>query len=221
MNLGLHNQVGGDLVTPKPLLFLAPAPSWIQLLSIRVTLFYSWGCYKIARLRNSPLAFCCQQSMLPPKSGVLVIAKSLKKISLQLCAKSLQSCLTLCNPMDCNLPDSSVHGILQARTLEWVVMPRSRRSSQQRDQTCISWVSCIDRLILYQLSTWVAFPNMWDSCYYWYGDDFRCKDIALNYIGLHRGENDSLYNLVSILLIISWGMSHFGMKIYLTIPDFC
>ena len=37
-------------------------------------------------------------------------------------AKSLQSCLTLCNPMDCSLPGSSVHGILQARILEWVAL---------------------------------------------------------------------------------------------------
>ena len=34
-----------------------------------------------------------------------------------------QSCLTLCDPMDCGLPGSSVHGILQLRTLEWVAMP--------------------------------------------------------------------------------------------------
>ena len=40
-----------------------------------------------------------------------------------MCAKSLQSCLTLCHPMDCNLPGSSVHGILQARILEWVAYP--------------------------------------------------------------------------------------------------
>ena len=38
-------------------------------------------------------------------------------------AKSFQSCLTLCNPMDCSLPGSSVHGILQARILEWAAMP--------------------------------------------------------------------------------------------------
>ena len=38
------------------------------------------------------------------------------------CAKSLQSCPTLCDPMDCSLPDSSVYGILQARILEWVAM---------------------------------------------------------------------------------------------------
>ena len=42
--------------------------------------------------------------------------------------------------MDCSPPDSSVHGILQARILEWVAIPFSRGSSQPRDQT---WVSCI------------------------------------------------------------------------------
>ena len=41
---------------------------------------------------------------------------------LALRARSLQSCPTLCNPMDCNLSGSSVHGILQARTLEWVAL---------------------------------------------------------------------------------------------------
>ena len=44
-------------------------------------------------------------------------------------AKSPQLCLTVCDPMDCSLPGSSVHGILQARTLEWVAMPSSRGSS--------------------------------------------------------------------------------------------
>ena len=44
-------------------------------------------------------------------------------------AKLLQSCLILCDPMDCSLPGSSVLGILQARILEWVAMPSSRGSS--------------------------------------------------------------------------------------------
>ena len=51
-----------------------------------------------------------------------------------------QSCPTLCDPMDCSLPGSSVHGILQARIIEWVAASSSRESSQPRDQT---WVSCI------------------------------------------------------------------------------
>ena len=43
-----------------------------------------------------------------------------------------QWCLTFCNPMDCSLPGSSVHGIPQARILEWVAVPFSRGSSQLR-----------------------------------------------------------------------------------------
>ena len=42
-----------------------------------------------------------------------------------MCAKSLQSCVSLCDPMDCNPPGSSVHGVLQARILEWVAVPSS------------------------------------------------------------------------------------------------
>ena len=56
-----------------------------------------------------------------------------------------QSCLTLCDPMDCSPPGSSVQGILQARTVEWVTISFSRGSSFPRDQT---WVSCIGRWIL-------------------------------------------------------------------------
>ena len=60
-----------------------------------------------------------------------------------MCAKSLRSCLTLCDPVDCNPPGSSVHGIRQARILEWVAVPSSRGSSRPRDQTHISSVSCL------------------------------------------------------------------------------
>ena len=56
-------------------------------------------------------------------------------------AQLLQSCPTLCNRMDCNPPGSSVHGILQARILEWVAMPSSRGSFQPRDPTCISCIT--------------------------------------------------------------------------------
>ena len=65
--------------------------------------------------------------------------------------KSLQSCLTLCDPMDYSPPGPSVHGILQARILEWVAVPSSRGSSWPRDQTQVSCVSCIGRLVLYHL----------------------------------------------------------------------
>ena len=57
-------------------------------------------------------------------------------------AHLLQSCPTPCNPIDCNLPGSSVYGISQARILEWVAISSSRGSSQPRDRTCISCFSC-------------------------------------------------------------------------------
>ena len=62
--------------------------------------------------------------------------------SLCVCANLLQSCPTLCNPLDCSPPGSSVHGILQARILEWVTISVSRGSSWPRDRTQVSYVSC-------------------------------------------------------------------------------
>ena len=66
-----------------------------------------------------------------------------------MCAHSLQSYLTLCDPMDCSPPGSSVLGILQARILEWGAMPSSRGSARSRGQTHVSYVSCIGRQVLY------------------------------------------------------------------------
>ena len=71
------------------------------------------------------------------------------------CVKSFQLCPTLCDPMDCSPPGSSVHGILQTRILQWVACPPSgdlpapRGPSRPRDQTSISHVSCISRQVLY------------------------------------------------------------------------
>ena len=62
-------------------------------------------------------------------------------------------CLILCDPRDCSPPSSSVHGIFQARMLEWVAISFSRGFSQPRDQTRVSCVSCIDRQILYHCVT--------------------------------------------------------------------
>ena len=54
-----------------------------------------------------------------------------------------QSCPTLCDPVDCSPPGFSVHGILQARILEWVAFSFSRRSSQPRDWTQVSYIAGI------------------------------------------------------------------------------
>ena len=56
-------------------------------------------------------------------------------------AHSFQSYLTLCDPMDCNPPGSSVHGILQAGILEWVAISSFRGSSPSRDLTQVSWIA--------------------------------------------------------------------------------
>ena len=61
--------------------------------------------------------------------GEIYSAGTKSTYGLRVCSKSLQSGLTLCDPMDCSPPGSSVHGILQARILEWVAIPFSRRSS--------------------------------------------------------------------------------------------
>ena len=58
-------------------------------------------------------------------------------------AESPQLCLTLCSPVDCSVLGSSVHGILQARILEWVAMPSSRGSSRPRNQICVSVVPAL------------------------------------------------------------------------------
>ena len=66
----------------------------------------------------------------------------------------LQQCPTLCDSVDCSPPSSSVHGILQARILEWVAMLSSRGSSQPRDWNCISYVSCIGKWFFTTRPTW-------------------------------------------------------------------
>ena len=68
-------------------------------------------------------------------------------------AKSLQLCPTLCDPMNHSLPGSSVHGILQARILEWVAISFSR-DSQPRDRTLISYISRMSGWFFTTSTTW-------------------------------------------------------------------
>ena len=71
----------------------------------------------------------------PPLLSLCLIYQSLFSES-----EVAQSCPTLCNPMDCSLTGSSLHGILQARVLEWVAVSFSRGSSRRRDQTRVSCI---------------------------------------------------------------------------------
>ena len=69
----------------------------------------------------------------------------------------LSPCLAPCDLMDCGPPGSSVHGLLQARILEWVAIPFSRGSSRPRDRTR---VFCIGRWVLYHRATWEALQRL-------------------------------------------------------------
>ena len=72
------------------------------------------------------------------KKLIIKLTQSNSSYSAAAAAESLQSCPTLCDPMDCHLPDSSVRGLLQARILEWVATPSTRGSSPPRDQNRVS-----------------------------------------------------------------------------------
>ena len=72
----------------------------------------------------------------------------------------VQLCLNLCKPMDCSPPNSSVHGVFQARILEWVAISSSRGSSRSRNWILISSISFTGRCILYYCATWEALNKM-------------------------------------------------------------
>ena len=83
------------------------------------------------------------------------------------CAQSFCVCVCcpLCDPMECNPPCSSVHGIILARMLEWVAISSPRRSSLPRDWTHVSCSSCIGRWILYHLS--LLGSHLWHFTIQW------------------------------------------------------
>ena len=122
-------------------------------------------------LNNLPSAFCCKISIEPGSSPASMgqfsqdylrcCLPSLSpknfhwiKHNSQLLCSVAHLCPTLCNPMDCSLPGTSVNGIFQARILEGVAISNSRGSSSLRDWTPVS--SCTSRQILYHQATWEA-----------------------------------------------------------------
>ena len=76
--------------------------------------------------------------------GIALLQRLIVYSHKYLCVNVWTTCLLshvwLCDPMDCSLLDSSVHGIFEARILEWVTIPFSRGSSQSRDETRVSWI---------------------------------------------------------------------------------
>ena len=89
------------------------------------------------------LCTCIKLSCCVPKAYTVVyinkqVEKRVPRQTACMWAKSLLLCPTLCDPMDCSPLGSSVHGILQARILEWVAIPSSRGSSGPRNQNHVS-----------------------------------------------------------------------------------
>ena len=114
-----------------------------------------------------------------------------------------QSCPTLCHPRDCSPPDSSVHGNLQARTEEWVAMPSSRGSSQPRDWTHISYVSCIGKWVLCHLGS----PQQQLGTYKSEGETFHLHQ--LNLVLLKEEERGGGWSYVLGLEPPNWAVGNF------------
>ena len=101
-----------------------------------------------------------------------------------------QSCLTPCDLMDCGPPGSSVPGIFQARTLEWVAIPFSRRSSWSRDQSHISWIAgrFFTTVPPGKPVNWEMYPQIMEGNAN--ASDWKCSDWLLDSVlmFLPRGE---------------------------------
>ena len=107
-------------------------------------------CYRHTVLLYLEISKDSRRKFLAPRNNSGAYYYVLMLCMLHACMlKSYQLCPTLCNPMDYSLPGSSVHGIFQARILEWVAISFSKGSSQPRDPAHVSYISCIGRSVLY------------------------------------------------------------------------
>ena len=113
------------------------------------------------RARDDPHSAYHRGGLRPPEEKVLAqILQPRRFSSPPGSAKLLQWCLTLCKPLDCSPPGSYVRGTLQARILEWVAIPTSRGSSQPRNRTCVSFVSCTGRQVFFTTSATREAPTL-------------------------------------------------------------
>ena len=118
---------------------------------ILLTVFYRrWTETQSVGVRKS----CCMLKLLFEFNLNTETHHSSPCVCVCMCVLVAQSCLTVCDPMDCSPAGSSVHGIFQARILEWVAISSSRGSSWPRDWTQFSCISCIGRQSLKNCTTW-------------------------------------------------------------------
>ena len=113
-------------------------------------------------------------------------------------SEAAQSCLTLCNPMDCSLPGSSIHGIFQARVLEWGAIPTNPLATWCEELTHLRRPWCWERLKAggegedRGWDGWMTSPTQWtwvwvDSCSWWWIG----RPGVLRFMGLQRVGHDS------------------------------
>ena len=128
---------------------ISPSNDYSGLISCRIDWFGLLAVRGLSRVFSSTRIrkhqFSGTQSSL--WSNCHICIQLLKKPSC--CARSLQSCPILCDPMDSSPPGSSVHRLLQASILEWVAMPFSRGPSRSKDGSDISSVCCTGKRVLY------------------------------------------------------------------------
>ena len=113
--------------------------------------------------------------------------------------------LSLCDPVDCSPPGSSVHWILQARILEGVTISSSRGSCWPRDGTYTSCVSCVGRQVLHHWAIWAAADTWWQLIVYYpptsslhffavWSWDWTCKPCPLaSWCVVGRGTRETLW----------------------------
>ena len=122
-------------------------PQWISIHGLLNWLpaflpFLQFCCRRSARFHSepgSPAGHSCW--CLPLASMLCKCGQEASHALREVKWKSL-SCVWLCDPIDCSLPSSSVHGILQTRILEWVAIPFSRENLQTRNRTHVSHIAC-------------------------------------------------------------------------------
>ena len=96
------------------------------------------------RIPSPPLALfvvMLSKAHMTSHSRMLYIVVCIKTKTYFSVSEVTQSCPPLCDPMDCSLWDSSIHGIFQARELKWVAISFSRGASWPRDRTCVSHIA--------------------------------------------------------------------------------
>ena len=153
---------------------------WLPTLSLLIYSFFKVNSYWSVVALQCWVSFCCTARWISYEVKWSEVA---------------QLCLTLCDPTDCSLPGSSVHGIFQAIVLELIAISFSRGSSQPRDQTQVSliidrrftvWTTSFSLILVPTCWMGLAFP--WGCITSWYGLKNLKRDCVLQYISIfHEG----------------------------------